>query len=296
MLSGPLRISTLNVNGIRAATRRGLLDWLERSNPDVVAFQEMRCSVDDLPLDWLGARHLAYQSGTIPGRNGVAVLTRAPVAAVRSWDPTVVLATRSGLVEVAAPAGVLARELKHFAGHGRYVEVDLADQPLTIASVYVPKGGSPFDDTEPAYEAKMVFLAGFAKQVTRARREARARGREYLLMGDVNIAHTALDLANPRANVKYPGFLPEERSWLDEVITPRSLVDVVRRLHPEQPGPYSWWSWRGQAFTNDKGWRIDYHLASPALAKLATSGGTERDASYDARISDHAPVTVTYHG
>ncbi|MGD8215714.1 exodeoxyribonuclease III [Aestuariimicrobium sp. Y1814] len=289
-----MRVSTLNVNGIRAATRRGLTAWLERSNPDVVALQEMRCSLADLPLEWLGDRHLAYQSGTIPGRNGVAVLTRRPVASVRSWEPRVALATSAGLTEVEQPVGALARELRHFAGHGRYVEVDLADQPLTVASVYVPKGGSPFDETEPAYEAKMAFLEGFVRQVTRARREAKARGREYLLMGDINIAHTADDLANPKGNVKNPGFLPEERAWMDGFVSSRSLVDVVRRLHPGVAGPWSWWSWRGQAFTNDKGWRIDYHLASPGLAKLALEAGTERDASYEARISDHAPVTVVY--
>lgn len=294
MFTSPLRISTLNVNGIRAATRRGLVDWLDRSDPDVVAFQEMRCSVGDLPVDWLGSRHLAYQPGTIPGRNGVAVLTREPAAAVRSWAPSVVLATSAGVTDLDEPATPLARELKHFADHGRYIEVDLADQPLTVASVYVPKGGSPFNDTEPAYEAKMVFLAGFAKQITRARREAKARGREYLLMGDVNIAHTADDLANAKANVKNPGFLPDERAWMDANTGSRSLVDVIRRLHPEQMGPYSWWSWRGQAFTNDRGWRIDYHLASPGLAAMASTGGTERDASYEARISDHAPVTVDY--
>ena len=294
MLSRPLRISTLNVNGIRAGVRRGLGEWLQRRDPDVVALQEMRCSVADLPTEWLGGRHLAYQSGQIPGRNGVAVLTRGPVEAIRSWAPEAVVATAAGVVEVQAVVPALARDLKYFADHGRYVEVDLADEPLTIASVYVPKGGSPFNDTEPAWEAKMSFLAGFARQVTRARLEARGRGREYLLMGDVNIAHTAADLANPGGNIRNPGFLPEEREWMDDFLGPRTLVDVVRRLHPGLRGPYSWWSWRGQAWTRDSGWRIDYHLASPRLAALAVAGGTDRDASYEERISDHSPVTVDY--
>ena len=289
-----MRISTFNVNGIRAADRRGIAGWLERRRPDVVALQEVRCPVDQLPLGVLGDYHMAYQSGTLPGRNGVAVITRVPVVEARSWAPGFVLATRNGVDTAEHVEAPLARELKQFATHGRYLEVDLADAPLTIASVYVPKGGSPFDDTAPAHEAKMRFLAGFARQVGRARREAASRGREYLLMGDINIAHTALDLANAKGNVKNAGFLPVEREWLDGFLTPRTLVDVVRRLHPDQAGPYSWWSWRGQAWARDTGWRIDYHLATPKLAAKALAGGTDRDESYEARISDHAPVTVDY--
>ena len=294
-LTAPLRISTFNVNGIRAAQRRGFGRWLDERQPDVVALQEVRCPVDALPWDAFGEHHVAYQPGTIPGRNGVAVLTRTPVEAVRSWAPGLVLGTRDGLTHepehVEAP---LARELRRFAEHGRWIEVDLADQPLTVASVYVPKGGSPFDETLPAHQSKMAFLAGFARQLDRSRRAALARGRQFLVMGDVNIAHRKADLTHPGANVRHPGYLPQEREWLDQVIGPRRLVDVVRHLHPDARGPYSWWTWRGQAWTNDVGWRIDYHLATPRLARLARSGGTDRDPSQDARISDHAPVTVDY--
>ncbi|MGA4508831.1 exodeoxyribonuclease III [Propionibacteriaceae bacterium G1746] len=290
-----MRISTLNVNGLRAASRRGLGEWLARRQPDVIALQEVRCPVGELPLEVLGDYLLTYESGTIPGRNGVAVLTRTPVAAVRSWGDAVVGATSTTEPQPLAVEQVpLARELGYFRGHGRYLEVDLADAPVTVASVYVPKGGRPSDDTEPAYEAKLAFMAGFAKQVTRARRAAAARGRHYLLMGDVNIAHTADDLANAAGNVRNPGFLPVEREWLTSLVGPRRLVDVVRSLHPGVKGPYSWWSWRGQAWTNDSGWRIDYHLATPGLAALARVGGTDRDESYEARISDHAPVSVDY--
>lgn len=295
MLSGPLRISTFNVNGIRAAHRRGFTGWLERRQPDVVALQEVRCRVEDLPFDALAGYQMAYQPGTLPGRNGVAVLTRQPVAAVRSWAPGLVTADHAGVTsEPDHGEGSLARELRRVAEHGRFIEVDLAEEPLTVASVYVPKGGSPFDETVAAYENKMAFLAGFARQIGRARRDAAARGREFLLMGDINIAHAAADINNPAGNVKNPGYLPEERAWLDSFLTPRTLVDVVRRLHPGAQGPYSWWSWRGQAWARDSGWRIDYHLATPRLAARALRGGTDRDESYEARISDHAPVTVDY--
>ena len=105
---------------------------------------------------------------------------------------------------------------------------------------------------------------------------------------------TAADLKAWKTNRRSEGFLPEEREWFGSILGPRTLVDVVRRLHPDAEGPYSWWSWRGQAFVNDAGWRIDYHLASAGLAARAVAGGTHRAPSYEARISDHAPVVVDY--
>lgn len=299
-----MRIATHNVNGIRAAQRRGYAAWRDERAADVIALQEVRCRLEQLPLDVFGDYHVAYDPGTLAGRNGVAVLTRHPVAQVRSWgghatnwapgqEPTVVQG-----VDEPFP---LARELRSFGAEGRYIEVDLADVPVTIASVYVPKGDSPHaprgatpEAAMARYERKMRFLAGFARHLGRARRAAAARGREYLALGDFNIAHTPLDLRNWRSNQTTAGFLPEEREWFASIVSPRTLVDVMRRLHGEVAGPYSWWSWRGQAFDNDAGWRIDYHLATPALARAAISGGTDKEASYDERISDHSPVVIDY--
>ena len=113
-------------------------------------------------------------------------------------------------------------------------------------------------------------------------------------MGDLNVAHQGLDVVNWRRQHRSEGFLPEERAHLDALIGPRRLLDVVRELHPERQGPSSWWSWLGNSFVNDTGWRIDYHLATPTLARAAVAGGTDRDAHRDARMSDHAPVTVDY--
>lgn len=144
------------------------------------------------------------------------------------------------------------------------------------------------------YDRKMRFLTGFARQVDASRRRALAAGRDYLLMGDFNIAHAPLDVVNWKRQHRSEGFLPEERAWLDTLIRPRRLHDVVRRLHPDTQGPYSWWSWLGESFTKDTGWRIDLHLATPRLARTALTGGTDRDAARDARVSDHAPVTVDY--
>lgn len=316
-----LRIATFNINGIRAARRRGFDTWLRDRDCDVVALQEVRCPVEALPAGSFPGYHVAYDPGVLAGRGGVAVLSRERPIEVRTWsgrglvhgpltgpgdrtdgrageEPEDLLA----VVDVAAPE-VFSRELRPFAREGRYVEVDLPG--LTVASLYLPKGGLPAHLQVPGrmreapdggarYQRKMRFLAGFARQVDRSRTAALRSGREFLLMGDLNIAHAELDVANWRRSHRTEGFLPEERAWLGERIGPRRLVDVVRRLHPEVAGPYSWWSWLGQAFEKDAGWRIDLHLATPRLARTAMAGGTDRPATREERMSDHAPVVVDY--
>lgn len=292
-----LRIATHNVNGIRAAHRRGVTAWMDRAAPDVVAQQEVRCPIGQLPTEPWSGWWAAYDSGARAGRNGVAVLTRQRPAAVRTWGTDVVLVDPTGAQEQLPDGPVkLARELRAFDTEGRYIEVDLADHPLTVASLYLPKGGSYHDGPEGTarFERKMRFMAGFARQLSRSRRAARAAGREFLVMGDFNIAHREADLKNWRSNRRSEGFLPEERAWLDDLITPRTLIDVVRQHHPDDPGPYSWWSWMPGAFDRDAGWRIDYHLATPALARTALRAGTDREPSQDARMSDHSPVVVDY--
>ncbi|MCB0911180.1 MAG: exodeoxyribonuclease III [Propionibacteriaceae bacterium] len=271
-----MRVATVNVNGIRASVRRGFADWLAAREPDLVALQEVRASAGQVPPEAVAGYHYAYHPGDRAGRNGVALLSRTPPLAVREGFGN--------------PA---------FDAEGRYLEADydLAGWRLTVGSLYLPKGGRADDDT-PAQRArarhKRRFLRSFRPYLTRARLAARAQGREFLVMGDVNIAHTRLDVRNWRSNQKNVGFLPEEREWLGSVLGPRTLVDVVRSLHPDTDGPYSWWSWLGDAFANDVGWRIDYQLATPALARAALSGGTDRAENSDARLSDHAPVVVDY--
>lgn len=302
-----MRIASFNINGIRAAQRRGFEEWLRTRAPDVVALQEMRAPAAAIPPGVFGKYHLVYDEGTLAGRNGVAVLTMHSPVAVRTWSGTALV--RAPGEEHTDPAVLervpLARELGEFADQGRYLEVDLADAPITVASLYLPKGGLPAHLQKPGrmreapddgarYARKMRFLAGFARQLTRSRRAARAQGRELLLMGDLNIAHTRHDVRNWRRSNQAEGFLPEEREWFDSLLSPRTLVDVVRRHHPDVDGPYSWWSWMGQSFAGDVGWRIDYHLATPRLARAAVVAGTDRDPAPDRRMSDHAPVVVDY--
>ena len=291
-----IRIGTHNVNGIRAALRRGFRGYWDETTADVVALQEVRCRVDDLPLEAFDGYHVTLDAGQLAGRNGVAILTRHAPERVRSLAEVVTEISPGGRPTDLSAERIVNRDLAAFSHEGRYVEVDLADAPVRVASLYLPKGAAwPYEEgTEEKYLRKMRFMRGLARALTASKREAAAEGREFLVMGDFNIAHTKQDLRNWRSNQKSEGFLPEEREWFGTLLGPRRLIDVVRRLHPDVEGPYSWWSWRGQAFVNDTGWRIDYHLASPGLAKAATNAFVGREATYEARVSDHSPVVVDY--
>jgi exodeoxyribonuclease III len=265
-----IRVATFNANGIRAAMRRGFGEWLQARDCDVVAIQELRCAPTYLPQ--IDGYHVTYEPGLLPGRNGVAILSRAAP-----------LAVRTGLGRRA------------FESEGRYVEVDLDldGWRLTVGSLYVPKGGRTGDDPR-RYAHKLRFMRSLRPFLVETRRRAVAQGREYLAMGDINVAHTRLDVRNATANGRQVGFLPWEREWFTSLLGPRTLVDVVRRVHPDEQGPYSWWLWGPGPFDNDVGWRIDYHLATPGLARAAVRAGTDRASDYASRMSDHAPVVVDY--
>ncbi|MBI4900213.1 MAG: exodeoxyribonuclease III [Actinobacteria bacterium] len=265
-----MRVATFNANGIRAAMRRGFGEWLLTRDCDVVAIQELRCAPAHVPE--IGGYHVTYEPGLLPGRNGVAILSRAAP-----------LAVRTGLGRRA------------FESEGRYVEVDLDldGWRLTVGSLYVPKGGRTGDDPR-RYAHKLRFMRSLRPFLVETRRRAVAQGREYLVMGDINVAHTRLDVRNATANGRQVGFLPSEREWFTSLLGPRTLVDVVRRVHPGEQGPYSWWLWGPGPFDNDVGWRIDYHLATPGLARAAVRAGTDRARDYASRMSDHAPVVVDY--
>ena len=270
--SRALRVVTANVNGIRAAQRRGGLEWLADVDADALCLQEVRATRDQLqqvlgdsPLaDW----HVAHAEAPEKGRSGVAVLTRREPSSVRHRF-------RQGAIN----------------GQGRWVEVDLdsALGPVTIASVYVHSGEA---DT-PKQDAKYAFLEGMDARMRALARRAKADGVEALVCGDLNIAHREVDIKNWKGNLKSAGFLPQERAYLDRWFS-RSWRDLGRQFGGEGPGPYTWWSWRGQAFDNDAGWRIDYHVATPGLAERATGVEIGRAPSYDQRWSDHAPVTVDF--
>jgi exodeoxyribonuclease III len=264
-----LTVTTINVNGIRAAVKQrsadnlGLLAWLTETGADVVCLQETRADDDQLADALAPALADGWQLAAAPphlkGRNGVAVLSRHPITGVRRIEEA------------------------EFDSHGRYLEVQTA--ATTVASIYVQTGEA---ETDRQLE-KERFMAALAQRMA----VLLDSGRDAVVCGDWNIAHTENDIKNWRGNVKKSGFLPSERQWLSELLD-TGWVDVVRVLHPGVAGPYSWWSWRGRAFDNDAGWRIDYQLATPSLAARATAARVERADAYALRWSDHAPVTVEY--
>ncbi len=267
-----MRVVTANVNGIRAAARRGGLEWLADSGADAICLQEVRATREQaeqvLADSPLASWHLALAEAPDKGRAGVAVLTPGQPVAVRQKF-------RQQAVNE----------------QGRWIEVDIDDDGhlVTVASVYVHSG----EVDTPKQDAKYAFLEGMDARMRALAGRAKKSDVQALVCGDFNIAHHEVDIKNWKGNLKSAGFLPEERVYLDRWFN-GSWVDLGREFGGEGPGPYTWWSWRGQAFDNDAGWRIDYHVATNGLAARARRATVGRASSYDSRWSDHAPVTVDF--
>lgn len=261
-----LKVSTVNVNGLRAAAKKGFAEWLAATESDVVACQEVRAEESDLPaaLARPDGWHVVHAPSAAKGRSGVSLYSRIEPESVR--------------IGFGEP---------EFEDSGRYAEMHLPE--VIVASLYLPSG----EVGTPRQEEKERFMAAFLPYLEELKAKAEAAGKQVLVGGDWNIAHAEIDLKNWRANRKSSGFLPEERAWFGTVLD-AGYVDVQRKLFPEGPGPYTWWSYRGKAFDNDTGWRIDYLMATPGLAEVCTSVVVERADSYDKRWSDHAPVTATF--
>jgi exodeoxyribonuclease III len=255
------RLVTLNLNGIRSAAAKGLLPWVESIGADCMGVQELKAQAADLQdrFEVLAGMKGHFHCAERKGYSGVGLYARK--------KPTAVV------------AGIGNAE---FDAEGRYVEArfDTARRKLSIVSCYFPSGSSG----EERQQAKFRFLALMAPHLQRLKAE-----REFILLGDVNIAHKEIDLKNWRSNQKNSGFLPEERAWMTQALDDLGLVDVFRRLNPH-PEQYTWWSNRGQAWAKNVGWRLDYHLATPGIAAKA-----RREHIYLAeRFSDHAPLVIDY--
>lgn len=273
-----LVVITANVNGIRAAARRGGLDWLADADADVICLQEVRATHEQvheqLAESRLAGMHVAHSASESLGRNGVAVLSKeAPVA------------VREGL---GAP---------EFARQGRWIEVDLDTGAgrVTVVSAYVHSGEAGTDKQEEKFRFLEVMDARLASL---RRRAARTKG-HVLVTGDFNVAHAEVDIKNWKGNRDKAGFLPEERAYLDRWFgepggKPGPWRDLGRMLGGEGPGPYTWWSWRGRGFDTDGGWRIDYQVATPGLAERARTAVVGKAPTYAERWSDHAPLTVAF--
>ncbi|THG30875.1 exodeoxyribonuclease III [Naasia lichenicola] len=271
-----LRIASINVNGVRAAFRRGMGEWLDGRGVDILAMQEVRASTEDIE-DLLGPEwNVLHDAATAKGRAGVAIASRSKASIHR-----------------------VAIGEEEFDTAGRWLEADyeVDGSVITVVSAYVHSGEA---DTQKQID-KYSFLDGIERRLP----EIVDHNPLAVVVGDLNVGHRTLDIRNWKGNVKRAGFLPDERAYFDRFVGAEGAedynsggglgwVDVGRRAAGEVDGPYTWWTWRGQAFDKDTGWRIDYQLASPALAERVSGYWVDRAATYEARFSDHTPVVVDY--
>ncbi|PWG63789.1 exodeoxyribonuclease III [Bifidobacterium callitrichidarum] len=282
-----ITITTSNVNGLRAADRKGITTWAGRNTPNVWCMQEVRAPQPDIDAIFGKFAFEYAQAGAIDsaedftltnevcrvkGRAGVALLSDLPVVGQRYGLP--------GLTED--------------VDSGRWIETDVRTPQsyvITVVCVYVHAGNT---DDPLKMEQKYRFLDAMLVRMGELRDEAAHGGRQAVLCGDFNIAHTPLDIKNAKANEKHAGFLPEERAYVDRWLDEYEFVDVMRDLAGDIQGPYTWWSQRGRAFDNNVGWRIDYQFATPELAETARGFVIDKAPTYEMRWSDHAPLTITY--
>ncbi len=257
------KLTSLNLNGIRSATTKGVESWLAQEKPDCICVQEVKAQAPDVAgkFEELAGLKGHFHFAQKKGYSGVAVYTR--------HEPSDVVVGFDG---------------GEFDAEGRYVELrfDTPARKMSIISSYFPSGSSGPE----RQEAKFRFLEKMYPHLMALKGE-----REFVVCSDINIAHQQADLKNWRSNQKNSGFLPEERAWMTRLTTEGGVVDVYRQLQPHTTDDcYTWWSNRGQAYANNVGWRLDYHLATPALAEKA-----RKESIYKAeKFSDHAPITVAY--
>ena len=255
-----MKVITANVNGIRAAERKGFFQWLADEDADLVCIQETKAQESQLHPEhhYPAGYHCYYFDARKKGYSGVAVFSKCfPKRVVKGLGP--------GFEDMDA--------------EGRYLQLDF--RGLSVASLYLPSGSSS--------EARQAVKFSFMERFTRRLRAMRRQRREFILCGDWNIVHKAIDIKNFKANQKNSGCLPEERAWLDQVFGPLGYVDAFRVVNQEA-GQYTWWSNRGQAWAKNVGWRIDYQVITPALADRVRAAHIYKDE----RFSDHAPLTLEY--
>ena len=265
------KLTSLNLNGIRSATSKGLEAWLAHYQPDCICVQEVKAQAADVlgRFEVLAGMKGYFHFAEKKGYSGVGIYTRH------------------------APSDVIiGYGSREFDAEGRFIELQF-DRPgrpqlpkLSIISAYFPSGSSGPE----RQEAKFRFLAEFYPHLLGIKQQ-----RDYVICGDINIAHQEIDLKNYKGNKKNSGFLPEERAWMTQLLSEAGKVDahvdVYRQLQPTTTdAAYTWWSNRGQAYANNVGWRLDYHLATPAVAALARTEHIYKEQ----RFSDHAPMTVEY--
>ena len=253
-----MRIITLNVNGVRSASRKGVFEWLRRQKADVICLQETKAQEDQLtdPMFRPDGHHCFYFDAKKKGYAGTALYTRRePDKVIKGFG------------------------VKEFDDEGRYLEAQFGK--LSVVSLYVPSGSAG-----PVRQAsKDRFLKVFMAHL----KSLRKKQREYILCADWNIVHTEKDIRNWKGNQKNSGCLPHERAWLDELYGSAGYVDAFRVVD-QRDEQYTWWSNRGQAWAKNVGWRIDYQVISPGLRDKVQKAAIYKEQ----RFSDHAPLIMDY--
>ena len=254
-----MRIITANVNGIRAAARKGFFDWLPKQQADVICIQETKAQIDQLddPVFHPADYYCYYHDAEKKGYSGVALYCRQKPDEV-----------------------IIGMGNDEFDTEGRYIEAKFAN--LSVISLYMPSGSSK--------EERQLVKYRCMDHMMEKLEEMKRSGRDYVVCGDWNIAHKNEDIRNWKGNQKNSGFLPEERAWLDVLFNEMEFVDAFRELKQEEH-QYTWWSNRGQAWTNNVGWRIDYQILTPNLKGKVVSTEIYKDE----RFSDHAPLVIDYN-
>ena len=253
-----MKIVSVNVNGIRAAGRKGFYEWMAKEQPDIVCLQELKAQPDQITdvLYHPEGYHSYFHSARKKGYSGVGIYSRAEPDNVQvglGWE--------------------------EFDSEGRYLQVDYPG--LSVVSLYMPSGSSK----EERQDFKYMVMERFEPVLKKMQKQ----DREWLICGDWNIAHKKIDIKNWRGNQKNSGFLPEERAWMDWLFGDAGFVDAFREVDDREE-QYTWWSNRGQAWVNNTGWRIDYHVATPGLKEKVVRAEIYKEE----RFSDHAPLTLEY--
>ena len=253
-----MRVISINVNGIRAAHRKNFFIWLQKQDADIVCVQETKAQVEQLTEEIIKPKgYYSYFNDALKkGYSGVAIYSRI--------EPDKII-DKIGWREA--------------DDEGRYLQANFGK--LSIVSLYLPSGSS----SEERQIIKFDFLDRFISILKKMRRQKR----EYIICGDWNIAHKKIDIKNWKGNQKNSGFLPEERSWMDNLFNKLGMVDSFRVVNQEAE-QYTWWSNRGQSWAKNVGWRIDYQIVTPGLKDKIRTASIYKDE----RFSDHAPLIIDY--
>jgi exodeoxyribonuclease III len=251
-------ISTLNVNGIRSAETKGLLNWMSEIKADIICFQELKATKEQIPEKILESGYFGYfKPAEKKGYSGVGILTKQ--------EPIRIIDTCG---------------IEWIDFEGRFIAAEF--ETYIVVSVYFPSGTTG----EERQTIKYTFLNQFFEFIHSFQK---LNGKEIILCGDMNIAHKEIDIHNPISNKNSSGFLPEEREWFTKFLA-SGYDDVFRTINENKKSLYSWWSFRAGARKNNKGWRIDYQLCTQEIAKKAKKAWI--DTNYI--LSDHASVTIEY--